>query len=297
MTKDIADSVKAKVSIQALNRETTTELALTALLAGGHILFAGPTGVGKTQWARAFSNALGLSYNRIRFTEDGEPSEIFCARTLDYEGHRVPMYSNIFHGDDVGNAHSNVHTALMDIMEPGCDSVTIEGRVYNLPVPFFVIASSQEIHTIPEALTDRFMMMLTANYPGMAAEKQILQMHHKKIDGHGLAPACTLEDIAQVRHEVQTVAVEEVIFNYIISIVETIRRVGAVQAGPCPRGSIAMLYAAKAYAAIQGRDYVVADDIRSLALPVLRHRIKLKRDAMQEGIQSDHIIESIIANK
>ena len=295
MTKDIADGIKTQISTLVLSREATTELALTAFLAGGHVLFTGPTGLGKTRWAQAFAGTLGLGYNRVRFTEDNHPGEI--THTLDCEGRRGAMYANIFHGDDIGSAHSKVHTALMDAIEPGTQSITVDGSTCSLPEPFFVIASSQEIHTLPEALTDRFMMMLTANYPGVAAEKHILQMYHEKTANQEFTPVCTPEDIAQARQEVQAVAVEDAIFNYIVSIVETTRRVGAVQTGVSPRGSIALLLAAKAYAAIKGRDYVTADDVRSLALPVLRHRVKLKRDAVLEGMQPDHIIESIIGKQ
>jgi len=287
MVKNIADGIQERISNQALNQENTTRLALTALLAGGHVLLIGQTGIGKTQWARTFAGALSVGYNSIRFTENNQPYEIFGAHEFDNEGRRGALYSQVLQCDEIANANSNVHTALMDMMEHGKPI----GGGHD---PFFVIATDTDTYTLPEALVDRFMMKLNLGYPGVAAEKQILQMHNDSTAFHAPPIICTPQDVAAARQEVQAVAVEDAIFNYIISIVETTRRVGAVITGASPRGSIALMLAAKAHAAIMGRDYVIADDVRRLAVPVLRHRIKLKRDAIQEGMQPDHIIEGII---
>jgi len=162
----------------------------------------------------------------------------------------------------------------------------------------FVIAIHDGSFALPPMISDRFMMKLQVNYPGVAAEKQILQMHHLgTATNYTSAPICGPDAIAQAKYEVQAVAVEDSIFNYIISIVETTRRVNAVQTGASIRGSIDLLLASKAYAAVKGQDYVSMDDVRSLAMPVLCHRITLKPDAVREGIQAERIIESILVGR
>ena len=291
MTKNIADSIKAQVGTKVLNKETTTELALTALLARGHVLLTGSTGLGKTQWAQAFAGALGVGYKRMRFTKDSNPHDI--AHISDYEGRLGPMYSHVFHVDDIGSAHPHTHGALMDAMDQSKQGLSIEG----LPEPFFIIATDSETRNLPEALADRFMMKLRILYPGVAAEKQLLQMCDKPVASQELQPVCTLEDLTQARQEVQGVAVDDEIIDFIIKIIETTRRVSAVQTGVSPRGSMALLQAAKAYAAVQGRDYVVPDDINGLATPVLWHRIILKPEAIKEGVQPDNVIESVLSGK
>ena len=246
MLKNIAESINAQISSHVLNQEALSKLALAAFFAGGHILLTGPTGLGKTTWARAFAGALCVNCSQVRLTNDIRYDEIFG---------------------------TGQHTG-------------------------FVIATHEENLVLSESLKDRFMMTLHVNYPGVVAEKQILQMHHvNDVNNQEFTPLYTPEVLIQAKQEVQAVAVEDAIFNYIISIVETTRRVGAVQTGVSIRGSIALLQAAKAYAAINGRDYVELDDVRSLALPVLRHRINLKPDAINEGMQADRIIESIIAGR
>jgi len=281
MLRDIVLGVKAQVSEQVLNQENMTELALAAFFAGGHMLLTGPTGLGKTDWAQAIAQALGLTCSNKRHNDE-----------LEYN--KEPLFSQVFVADAVKTVgHQDSLIELVDMQAQYADS-----KCYALPEPFFMIATHDGAQTLSEALNDRFMIKLPMNYPGIVAEKLLLQRHHSgNATRQKLLPVCNLEAIAQAKAEVQAVAVEDGIFNYIISIVETTRRVGAVATGASPRGSIALLMAAKAWAAIQGRDYVVAEDVRSLALPVLRHRIKLKPDAVQEGVQPDQIIEGILAGR
>jgi len=300
MLRDIIDGVKSQINNLVLNRENMTELALAAFFTGGHILLSGPSGIGKTEWALALAQSLGMSCNQERFIPDTQPYEVFGTHTFDYQSSNAelrpgPMFAHVFLAEGIENAHPRVKTVLMDAIEKKC--AAIEGKCYPMPEPFFVIATSEAPDTLPDSLRDRFMLTIPINYPGLAAEKQLLQMHH-----HGQAPiqpvpVCNPEAIAQAKEEVQAISVEEGIFNYIISIVETTRRVGAVQVGASPRGSLALLQAAKACAAIKGRDFVKTEDVRDMANAVLGHRIKLRPEALQEGLKADNIIESILAGK
>jgi len=283
MLKDIVCGVKAQVNNRVLNLENITELALTAFFAGGHVLLSGQAGLGKTKWAMALAHALGLNCKSERFCNDLKPNEL-----------QNIMFSQVFMAEAIGYAHPRVQSIITEAME---NKAIIFGDKEH-PNPFFVIATQDEGQTLPEFLRDRFMLKLTIPYPGIVAEKQLLQIYHEsKTPEPAPLPVCNLEAIAKAKEEVQAVTVEDAVFNYIISIVETARRVGAVSVGPSPRGSIAMMMASKAYAALQGRDYVTTEDVRRFALPVLRHRLKLKPDALQEGVQVDHIIEGVLGGK
>ena len=295
MLQYIANSIKTHIGKQVLNQEEMTEHALAAFFAGGHVLLSGPAGLGKTEWGRSLAKALGVSFNRVRFVEGIMPYDVLGVidRKLGQgELRRGPLFTQVFMADGIGNAQPKIQSILMDAMEE--QTATIEGEKYGLAEPFFLIGTHDGTRMLPEALMDRFMMKLYVSYPGVAAEKQILQSRNEETTQE---PICSAEAIAAAKQEVHAVVVEDTVLNYIISIVETTRRVGAVQTGASIRGSIALLEVSKAYAAIQGRDFVVMDDVRVMALPVLRHRIILKQDAVQEGVQPDRIIETVLNNR
>jgi len=303
MLKNIVESVKSQISDHVLNQDAITELALAAFFAGGHILLSGPTGLGKTQWAQAFAGALGLSFGCERFFKNSIPQDFFGTYSFDHESNQFnsrpgTFSSQVFQADEIDNTHPWIHSFIMDAIDRQKNSLTYADQSYTLPEPHFVIATLDETVNLPKVLVDRFTMKLYVNYPGIAAEKQILQMHHVGTTPETESmPVCTPESIAQAKQEVQAITVEDAVFNYIVSIAETTRRIGVIQTGASTRASISLLQVAKAYAAINGRDYVTIDDVRSLAIPVLRHRITLRPDAVKQGVQADNIIESIIVGK
>jgi len=306
MLTNIANNIRAQLNSRILNQENLTDLALTALFAGGHVLIEGVPGLAKTLWARSLAQLLSVTCKRVQFTSDLMPSDIIGTKVYNlqtgaFELKKGPLHTQLFLADEINRTPPKTQSALLEVMEER--AITIDGQTYKLNEPFFVMATQNPLeyegtYPLPEALTDRFMMKILVTYPGVAAEKQMLQMFHDGFSHSRLEdiPAvCTADDIALARQEIQAVAVEDGIFNYIVSVVETTRRVGAVQFGSSPRGSVALLLAAKAYAALQGRDYVIPDDVHFLALPVLRHRILLKPEAEIEGITSDQVIERILS--
>ena len=301
---DLSSNIKQQQNSRVLNQENLTDMALTALFAGGHVLIEGVPGLAKTLWAKSMAQLLNVDYKRMQFTSDIMPSDIlgtkvFNQRTSEFELRKGPLFTQLFLADEINRTPPKTQSALLEVMEER--AITIDGQTHKLAEPFFVMATQNPLeyegtYPLPEALTDRFMMKINITYPGVAAEKQMLQMYHEGFDSgrDPLTPVCSAADIAEARQEIQHVAVEDSIFNYIVSMVETTRRIGAVQYGSSPRGSVALLLASKTYAALQGRDFVIPDDVRHLALTILRHRLMIKPEAEIEGITPDQVIESIL---
>jgi len=300
MLKDIVSGVKAQVSEKILNREFLTEMALASFFAGGHILLTGGVGLGKKAWTKAIAGALGLSWEQVRLDEDSSLYDAIVPHEIKTESHvsntgTQPLLSQVFLAEGIAALQPRLQAFFADAMEE--TTISLYDRTYQRVEPFFLIATKGDAGNLSGCLNDRFMMQLPLTYPGVAAEKQLLQMHHNGEPMPSLYPVCNPEAIIQAKEEVQAVTVDEAIFNNIVSIAETTRRVGAVITGASPRGSIALLQASKAYAAIQGRNYVTQEDVRTVAMPVLRHRLKLKPEAVKEGLEPDYIVESILAGK
>ena len=304
-TKALLDKLKAEINAQIQNQEALTSLALTALLAGGHVLVEGVPGLAKTLWARTVAQALSMDFKRVQFTADQLPSDIlgtkiFNQRTGDFELRRGPLFTQLFLADEINRTPPKTQSALLEVMEER--AITIDGTRHVLNEPFFVMATQNPVeyegtYPLPEALLDRFMMKITITYPGVAAEKRVLMMHNDGFNSVHLKgePICAADDIIECRREISQVAVEDGVMNYIVSIVETTRRVSAVMYGASPRGSVALLLASKAYAAMEGRDFVIPDDVRHLCVPILGHRIILKPEAEIDGIKPESVIENILS--
>ena len=302
--KQLADSLKEQINSRVLNQENLTELALTAMFAGGHILIEGVPGLAKTLWARSFAQLINADFKRVQFTCDLVPSDIlgtkfFNPQSAQFELRKGPLFSQLFLADEINRTPPKTQSALLEVMEER--AITIDGQTHAMQEPFFVMATQNPLefegtYPLPEALTDRFMMKISVTYPGVAAEKQMLLAHHsRELFLREFSPICGAEHIVHAKREIESVIVDDAIFNYIISIIETTRRVGAVQFGASPRGSVALLLAAKTFAAMRGRDFVIPDDIHALSPPILRHRIVIKPEAEIEGITPDQVIENILA--
>ena len=305
--KEIADKIKFQIGKTVLNQEIMTEHALTALFAGGHVLLEGVPGLAKTLWVRTLSKTIGADFKRVQFTSDLMPSDILGAKvyslkTGEFELRTGPLFTQLFLADEINRTPPKTQSALLEVMEER--SITIDGEMHALNEPFFVMATQNPIeyegtYPLPEALTDRFMMKLRVAYPGVAAEKQMLLMYHNgfesvKLENAGIEKVCDSKEIAEAHAEINEVKIEDGILNYIVSIIETTRRVGAVMYGASPRASVALLMASKTYAAIRGRDFVIPDDVRFISVPVLRHRLILKPEAEIDGVTSDEVIGKIL---
>ena len=307
-TADLALRIKAEIEKAVINQPQITDYALTCLLSQGHVLIEGVPGLAKTLWVRALARAVSVDFKRVQFTSDLMPQDILGMKIYSMEEgafalKKGPLFTNLFLADEINRTPPKTQSALLEVMEER--AITIDGETHHLSTPFMVVATQNPVeyegtYPLPEALVDRFMMKLLITYPGVASEKAILSMYNKgfnaaDLDTAGINPAATPSDIAKAREEIAGVVVDESILNYIVSIIETTRRVNAVAIGASPRGSVALLTTAKAYAAIAGRDFVVPDDIKELALPILRHRIILKPEAEIDGMKTDKVIEGILS--
>lgn len=307
-TQAITEMIKKQISRVVIGQEELTDLALAAFLSGGHVLLEGVPGLAKTLWARAFAKTLDINFKRTQFTADLMPADIlgttvFNVKDSSFELKKGPLFTQLFLADEINRTPPKTQSALLEVMEER--SITIDGEMEKLEEPFMVVATQNPVeyegtYPLPEALVDRFMMKLLLTYPGIAAEKEMLQMYDSGFDSSRLEDThiekvCDSGRFLECRAEIKDVRVDDSILNYIISIIEFTRRIHIVQFGSSPRGSIALFLSAKAYAAMQGRDFVVPDDVKTLALPILRHRIILRPEAEMDGATTDKVVENLLS--
>ena len=269
------------------------------MVAGGHILLEDVPGTGKTKLAKSLAKSMSVDFARIQFTPDLLPTDITGLNVYDRESNgfvlrKGPVFTNILLADEINRATPRTQSGLLECMEE--KQVSIDGKTYRLEEPFFVIATQNPIETtgtfvLPEAQLDRFIMRLSMGLPDKAEEISILSCYDKQDPLATLEAVVTPEELAAVRAEAEQVYVHPSIFEYIVDIVKKTRESESVVMGVSPRGSLALLRAAKAYAALQGRSYVIPDDIKELAAPVLAHRIV---QGYTQSVQSERFIEGIV---
>lgn len=300
----VAESKKALVG-----QDQVFEQMVIALFVRGHVLLEGVPGTAKTLAAKTLAHLVRADFKRVQFTPDLMPSDIVGTQVFNVAGSnfylkRGPVFANVVLADEINRAPAKTQAALLEAMEER--QVTIEGERHALPEPFLVLATQNPIeyegtYPLPEAQLDRFLFKTLVTYPGLDAEADILRRYHHGFDAHrladaGLSPVLAPDDLAQLRQEIDGITVEDGIITYITKLSDATRRASDLALGASPRASIAMLLASKAYAAMQGRNYVVPDDVKGIALPVLRHRILLKPEAEIEGLNADGIIQRLLAS-
>ncbi|UYP04034.1 MoxR family ATPase [Bacillus subtilis] len=278
-------------------------LSLAALLAKGHVLLEDVPGVGKTMMVRALAKSIGADFKRIQFTPDLLPSDvtgvsIYNAKTMEFEYRPGPIMGNIVLADEINRTSPKTQSALLEAMEEG--SVTVDGHTMQLAAPFFVMATQNPVeyegtYPLPEAQLDRFLFKLRMGYPSFNEELDVLSLQEKSHPIETLEPVIAKEDFICLQREVQNVRADDSIKEYIVEIVQKTRQHPSVQLGVSPRGSIALMKAAQAYALLHHRDYVIPDDIQYLAPFTLPHRMMLHSEAKFEGIQAEAIVREIMS--
>ncbi len=301
--KAFVDSIVREVSKAIVDKERVIRLVLYTMLANGHVLIEDYPGLAKTMLAKSLARVMGLKFSRIQFTPDLLPSDItgsnvFNQRSLEFEFRPGPVFANIVLADEVNRAPPKTQSALLEAMQE--KQVTINGKTHKLPDPFTVIATQNPIeyegtYPLPEAQIDRFMIKIGIGYPSLGGEIEILRRRvARRSDEVELRVVATSEDVVRARRRIEDVYIDEEIMRYIVEIVRATREHPNVEVGASPRGSLALLKLARVKAAAEGRDYVVPDDVKSVAVPALHHRLVLRSELWIKGVKPSEIVLQIL---
>lgn len=299
--KQTADKISENIHKVIIGKEETARLLLTALLADGHVLLEDIPGTGKTKLAKTLAKSLNAEFSRIQFTPDLLPSDITGLNIFDRQSNafqlrKGPIFTNILLADEINRATPRTQAGLLECMEER--QVTIDGESYTPGNPFFVIATQNPVESagtfpLPEAQMDRFMMKLSMGLPTREEELAILARYMNKEPLEELSSVLTLEELRQAKQEAGAVFVHKTVQEYMVDIIAATRKEKGVIMGVSPRGSLALLRCAKAYAWLQGRAYVIPDDVKALAVPVLAHRITTDF-GRENGRETIEIIQAIL---
>ncbi|MFF9350008.1 AAA family ATPase [Streptomyces sp. NPDC014734] len=317
-TEPLADGDTARASLEALRSEIAKAVVgqdpavtglVVALLCRGHVLLEGVPGVAKTLLVRALAASLELDTKRVQFTPDLMPSDVtgslvYDARTAEFSFQPGPVFTNLLLADEINRTPPKTQSSLLEAMEEG--QVTVDGIPRSLPDPFLVAATQNPVeyegtYPLPEAQLDRFLLKLTVPLPSRDDEISVLTRHSQGFDPRdltsaGIRPVAGPADLEAARDAVARTKVSAEIAGYVVDICRATRESPSLSLGVSPRGATALLSTARAWAWLTGRDYVIPDDVKALALPTLRHRIHLRPEAEMEGVTPDSVITSVLAH-
>ncbi|MGA8852777.1 MAG: MoxR family ATPase [Christiangramia sp.] len=302
--QESVESLKNQLSKVIVGQENFVELLIVGLLSNGHVLIEGVPGVAKTITAKLFAKSLKTNFSRIQFTPDLMPSDVlgtsvFNTKTSEFEFKKGPVFSNIILIDEINRAPAKTQAALFEVMEER--QVTIDGKMYKMDAPFMVLATQNPIeqegtYALPEAQLDRFLFKIEVGYPELEDEVKILQTHHErkgKLPETEVEAVLSPEKISELRDQIHEIIVEEKLLNYIAELINKTRNHPHLYLGASPRASIAVMNASKAFAAVNGRDFVIPEDIKNSLKPVLAHRLILSPDREMEGMTAGSVIDMI----
>ncbi|MCT2536776.1 MoxR family ATPase [Aquibacillus koreensis] len=285
-----------------IGKDEAATLSLVALLAEGHVLLEDVPGVGKTMLVRTLAKSLDCEFKRIQFTPDLLPSDvtgvsIYNPKELQFEFRGGPILGDVVLADEINRTSPKTQSSLLEAMEEM--SVTVDGKTIDLKKPFFVMATQNPIeyegtYPLPEAQLDRFILKLKMGYPNPEQELEMLDRTSKEHPIHQVEAVMSKDELVEAQLQVREVFIDQNVKQYIVQLVTATRDHDSVYLGVSPRGSIALMKAAKAYAYIHDRDYVIPDDVKYLAPFVLTHRIILNSEAKFDGVSTDHVIEELL---
>ncbi|APG59784.1 AAA family ATPase [Christiangramia salexigens] len=298
------ESLKQQLSKVIVGQENFVELLIVGLLSNGHVLIEGVPGVAKTITAKLFARSLQTNFSRIQFTPDLMPSDVlgtsvYNMKSSEFEFKPGPIFSNIILIDEINRAPAKTQAALFEVMEER--QVTIDGRLFKMETPFMVLATQNPIeqegtYALPEAQLDRFLFKIDVDYPAFEDEVKILKTHHERkgsLAEDEIEPVLSPEKISELRDQIHNIIIEEKLLNYIAELINKTRNHPHLYLGASPRASIAVMNAAKAFAAINARDFVIPEDIKNALKPVLAHRLILSPDREMEGMTANAVLDMI----
>ena len=291
-----------------VGQEEMINQCLVTILCGGHALLEGVPGIAKTLVIKCFARLLELDFRRVQCTSDLMPADIIGSNVLNlatstFSLHRGPLFTDLLLADEVNRMPPRTQAALLEAMEER--QITIDGTPHQLSQYFTVFATQNPIefegtYPLPEAQLDRFLLKIKVTYPEADQEISILQNVHQGFDAHNLSAvqieSIPAEALAEARTQVRSTRVEPALFQYMVELVRRTRDWPALSLGASPRAAISLMNVAKAVAALEERDYLIPDDVKAAALPVLRHRVMIKPEAELEGLDSDQVLTEIIGS-
>ncbi|WP_159716996.1 MULTISPECIES: AAA family ATPase [Actinomyces] len=296
-------ALRSEIGKAVVGQDAAITGLVIALLAGGHVLLEGVPGVAKTLLVRSLAQALDIDTKRVQFTPDLMPGDVtgslvYDARSAEFSFRAGPVFTNLLLADEINRTPPKTQAALLEAMEER--QVSVDGDPRPLPSPFMVIATQNPVeyegtYPLPEAQLDRFLLKLVLPLPERGQEVEVLSRHAGGFDPHDLASAGLTAvagpaDLLAAREQVRDVGASQEVLGYIVDLVRATRQAPSVALGVSPRGSTALLVAARAWAWLSGRAFVTPDDVKALALPVLRHRIELRAEAELEGVTAEAIV-------
>ena len=297
MLKKIINNVEQVI----VGKREAIELVVTALISNGHILLEDVPGVGKTRLIAAVARSIDGTFKRIQFTADVLPSDItgfsvYNQKTGDFDFKKGAIMSQFVLADEINRTSPKTQAALLEAMEE--KQISVDGVTYKMPQPFMVMATQNPIEfmgtfPLPEAQLDRFLIKISIGYPDADSERSVLSMHQMDDPFDSLQPVASTEDIVNIQEEVKKVFVHENLEKYIVSLVSATRNHPSVRLGASPRASLALYRTAQATAYIDGRDYVVPDDIQKMMIPVMAHRIILSQETKFSNTVADDVLNEI----
>ena len=307
-TRQIIEEVRTRMREVFYGQDDVVDQVLASFLAGGHVLLEGKPGLGKTHMVLALAQAFGGNFGRIQFTPDLMPTDVtgfslFDMKAQEFQTRKGPVFTNLLLADEINRAPAKTQASLLEVMQER--QVTIDGETHKLSPPFMTLATQNPVeqegtYPLPEAQLDRFLMKVLIDYPTQETEEAVVAAVTQAAGAQGLDPhtieaVATVEEVVEAQQQTAAVRAVPEVVKYAVDLVRATREARGISLGAGTRGAISLIQVGKAYAILAGRDYVIPDDVKSAALPVLRHRVQIAPEMAISGQKVDSVLEQIIA--